>query len=93
MAELKHYAGREPLIVTPETIFHIVKAIITSKQEAQFLREVEKFKESIEVQPDLVNFIKDYLHKNTDSDADPRIASVVGSPPGTISCFPRRPIR
>lgn len=74
-----------PMDVTLETIIKTVKEILDTKQEAQFIAQFGKM--TVIAQPDVVNFVKDFLDQHPP--AGPMAAtadSVRNSPSG--SCFP-----
>jgi hypothetical protein len=55
------YRGSEPLEISAEVVFDVVKTIIASGQEINFIREANERKATITASPEVVNLIKNYL--------------------------------
>lgn len=64
MVDLKLYKGKKHVRVTAVTLFNVVKAIMAAGKEAEFLKDAEKQKFTLEASPESVNFVKTYLHSN-----------------------------
>jgi hypothetical protein len=90
MTELKLYEGQSPIRVTASTLFNVIKAIIAAGKEAEFLPESEKAKVAVEAGPEVVNFVKKYLHENQLHKNNAAISHIVAPMAGAPSCFPPR---
>ena len=77
MVDLKLYTGKKNVRVTAATLFNVVKAIIAAGKEAEFLRDSEKQKISLEASPAAVNFVKTYLHSNKLHEDNPAMLHIV----------------
>jgi hypothetical protein len=59
-----HYKGTEPLKISAETLFAIVKSVISSGREEDFLRRCRDEDVTVMAAPRVVNLVKDYFFDN-----------------------------
>jgi hypothetical protein len=87
MTDLKLYEGSKDVSVTAATLFEVVKAVIASGKEAEFLKKAKDVNATLQASPPVVNLVKKFLHENKLHEGNAKLAHIVAPMAGAPSCF------
>ena len=76
------YSETDPLRVSAQLVFSIVKTIIEARQEEEFLRVCQERNATVAVDPDFVNLVKTYLFDKRVHTDSQFARKVIASPGG-----------